>query len=203
VLSLGGYADVFLRNTLASWRRPPELPPSWGPAPAAPSTRPRSPPYVRRRQPSQPLAARGLPGQQERARKLAGPAQFECFRNPCTSRHPARRDLRNFHSANSNKILLRDLPLFCPFAQSATTSPCGSRSHWILGIRQMSTAEYQRPEFIDQSGPPHPDRRWQDSPSVFLKKSRLRSSWLSSPMRTSAAIALLMLVSTVWAYRAT
>ena len=57
VLSLGGYADIFLRNTLSSG--------------VVPRT-------VSRRQPSQPLAARRLPGQQERARELAGPAQLEC-----------------------------------------------------------------------------------------------------------------------------
>ena len=42
VLSLGGYADIFLRNTLASGvsRRSPR---SWGRAPAARSIRRRSP----------------------------------------------------------------------------------------------------------------------------------------------------------------
>jgi propionyl-CoA carboxylase beta chain len=42
VVSLGGYADIFLRNTMASgWCR--RSPPSWVPAPAAPCTRRPSP----------------------------------------------------------------------------------------------------------------------------------------------------------------
>ena len=43
VASLGGYADIFLRNTLAVRRRPADLARSSGPAPAARSTARRSP----------------------------------------------------------------------------------------------------------------------------------------------------------------
>ena len=43
VESLAGYADIFLRNTLASRRRPADLAPSWARAPAARSTRRPSP----------------------------------------------------------------------------------------------------------------------------------------------------------------
>ena len=42
VMSLAGYADIFLRNTLAAaWSR--KSPPLWGPARAAPSIRRRLP----------------------------------------------------------------------------------------------------------------------------------------------------------------
>ena len=43
VISLGGYADIFLRNTLASGVDPADLAPSWARARAAPSTRRPSP----------------------------------------------------------------------------------------------------------------------------------------------------------------
>ena len=43
VESLAGYADIFLRNTLAIGRRPADLARSWGRARAAPSTRRPSP----------------------------------------------------------------------------------------------------------------------------------------------------------------
>ena len=41
VASLGGYADVFQRNVLASGVVPQISPSSWAPAPAARCTRPR------------------------------------------------------------------------------------------------------------------------------------------------------------------
>jgi acetyl-CoA carboxylase beta subunit len=115
VLSLGGYADIFLRNTLASGVVP-QISAIMGPCAGGTVCSPAFPPYVRWRQPSQPLAARGLPGQQERARKLAGAAPFECSE---TLVPVAVRDVRilQFPFGQFEQIPFGDLPLFCPFAQ--------------------------------------------------------------------------------------
>ena len=114
------------------------------------------------------------------------------FRNP----HPSRiRYVGIFHFplGQVEQIFLRHLPLLCALAQQP----------FPLYLRQNpnSTAEYQRSEFID-----HSILLTRIVVARFsfnlLKKSRLRSSLLSKPIRTSEAFALLVLVSTVRAYRA-
>jgi hypothetical protein len=75
-------------------------------------------------------------------------------------------------------------------------SPLLSGQPFPLNLGHASTAKDQGAEFIDQP-------ILLGRVVVGLKNSRLRFSWFSRPTRTSAAIALLMLVSVVSAYRCT
>src|ERR1039458_9032340 len=104
-------------------------------------------PYVSCRQHSQPLAPGGLTGQQERAGEFASATQLKCSEIlvPVAIRHVG---ILHFPLSQVEQILLRDLPLFCPFAQMGPLLPWQPLP---LNLGHVSTAEYQRSEFIDQS----------------------------------------------------
>ena len=138
---------------------------------------------------SQSLASGGLPGHRKSTRKL--PRAAECP-------HPA----RPYPVPSTQQVRRSPSETLRSFARSRRWAhfSLGSRSHWIFGILQRPSIRVRNSSTIRSCS-------FGSSPARFslslLKNSRFRFAWFSRPRRTRAAIALLILVSTVSAYRST
>jgi len=146
----------------------------------------------------QSFSAGALSSQQEGARKSAEAAQLECSEVLVSSAFGNVRIL-GLPFRQCEEIFLRDLALLCTIPEM---SPLLPRQSFPLNLRHASAAEDQSSELVYELIL---------LLRVIVRKVRLKlfknSAFLlscaSSPRRTRAAIALLMLVSTVRAYRPT
>ena len=150
------------------------------------------------RQRSQSLAPGGLPGYQKGVWKLTRATELEGSEIlvPIPIRHV--RILR-LPLSEFEQVVLGNPPLPRAISQVGPLLQ-GSRSHWIFGILQRPRIKARNSSTIRSCSFRSSLARFS---FILLKNSRFRFDWLSRPRRTSAAIALLMLESTVSAYRST